>query len=116
MCFQLPAVMLQGLTVVVSPLISLMADQVRQLRRLNVPVLFMNSSQSHEEQREVFSELKRGFAGLLYVAPERFVGGMHSVGQNGLLAIGRNRQHFPRDGAEATERVTGSADIGRVRR
>lgn len=72
LCFQLPALMLQGLTVVVSPLISLMADQVKQLQRLNVPVLFMNSSQSHEEQREVFSELKRGFAGLLYVAPERF--------------------------------------------
>ena len=54
LCFQLPALMLQGLTVVVSPLISLMADQVRQLRRLNVPVLFMNSSQSHQEQREVF--------------------------------------------------------------
>jgi ATP-dependent DNA helicase RecQ len=72
LCFQLPALMLQGLTVVVSPLISLMADQVRQLRRLNVPVLFMNSSQSHQEQREVFWELKRGFEGLLYVAPERF--------------------------------------------
>ena len=72
LCFQLPAVMLQGLTVVVSPLISLMADQVRQLQHLSVPVLFMNSSQSHQEQREVFSELKRGFAGLLYVAPERF--------------------------------------------
>ncbi len=72
LCFQLPALMLQGLTVVVSPLISLMADQVKQLQRLNAPVLFMNSSQSHEEQREVFSDLKRGFAGLLYVAPERF--------------------------------------------
>ena len=72
LCFQLPALLLQGLTVVVSPLISLMADQVKQLRQLGVPVLFMNSSQSHEEQREVFSELKRGFAGLLYVAPERF--------------------------------------------
>ena len=72
LCFQLPALMLQGLTVVVSPLISLMADQVKQLQRLNVPVLFMNSSQSQEEQREVFSELKQGFSGLLYVAPERF--------------------------------------------
>ena len=72
LCFQLPALLLQGLTVVVSPLISLMADQVKQLRQLGVPVLFINSSQSHEEQREVFSELKRGFAGLLYVAPERF--------------------------------------------
>ena len=72
LCFQLPALMLHGLTVVVSPLISLMADQVKQLQHLNVPVLFMNSSQGREEQREVFTKLKRGFAGLLYVAPERF--------------------------------------------
>ncbi len=72
LCFQLPAVALNGLTVVVSPLISLMADQVKQLQTLNVPVLFMNSSQNHEEQRKVFAELKKGFAGLLYVAPERF--------------------------------------------
>ena len=72
LCFQLPALMLQGLTGVVSPLISRMAEQVKQLRRLGVPVLCMNSSQNHEEQREVFSHLKRGFAGLFYVAPERF--------------------------------------------
>jgi ATP-dependent DNA helicase RecQ len=72
LCFQLPAVAMNGLTLVVSPLISLMADQVKQLQRLNVPVLFMNSSQSHDEQRKVFVDLKRGFAGLLYVAPERF--------------------------------------------
>ena len=72
LCFQLPALALDGLTVVVSPLISLMADQVKQLQRLRVPVLFMNSSQNHEEQHQVLAELKRGFAGLLYVAPERF--------------------------------------------
>lgn len=72
LCFQLPALVLKGLTVVVSPLISLMADQLKQLQRLNVPALYINSSQSHEDQRTVFSELKRGFAGLLYVAPERF--------------------------------------------
>ena len=72
LCFQLPALAMDGLTVVVSPLISLMADQVKQLQRLSVPVRFMNSSQNHEEQRKVFAELKKGFAGLLYVAPERF--------------------------------------------
>lgn len=72
LCFQLPALAMDGLTVVVSPLISLMADQVKQLQRLSVPVLFMNSSQNHEEQHQVLAELKRGFAGLLYVAPERF--------------------------------------------
>ncbi len=45
LCFQLPALMLKGLTVVVSPLISLMADQVNQLQALGVPVLLLNSSQ-----------------------------------------------------------------------
>ncbi len=72
LCFQLPALAMDGLTVVVSPLISLMADQVKQLQRLSVPVRFMNSSQNHEEQRKVLADLKKGFAGLLYVAPERF--------------------------------------------
>jgi len=72
LCFQLPAVMVRGLTVVVSPLISLMADQVVQLRRLRVPAMLLNSSQSFDEQRQITSALHRGFQGLLYVAPERF--------------------------------------------
>ena len=72
LCFQLPAVVLQGLTLVVSPLIALMADQVRQLEALQVPVLLLNSSQSSQEQRSALNRLKQGFTGLLYVAPERF--------------------------------------------
>ncbi len=72
LCFQLPALVLRGLTLVVSPLIALMADQVQQLRALNVPVLFLNSSQPSSEQKAVLAQLHRGFSGLLYVAPERF--------------------------------------------
>ena len=72
LCFQLPAVMMQGLTVVVSPLIALMADQVEHLRRRNLPVLFLNSSQRFVEQSQVYARLRAGFSGLLYVAPERF--------------------------------------------
>jgi ATP-dependent DNA helicase RecQ len=72
LCFQLPAVMLRGLTLVVSPLISLMADQVAQLRRLNIPALLLNSSLTSEQQRQITAALHRGFEGLLYVAPERF--------------------------------------------
>src|SRR5271166_2089592 len=57
LCFQLPALLLQGLTVVVSPLISLMADQVRQLQALGIPVLLLNSSQSSGEQSQVIRKL-----------------------------------------------------------
>jgi ATP-dependent DNA helicase RecQ len=72
LCFQLPALLLKGLTVVVSPLISLMADQVRQLQSLSIPVLLLNSSQEPHEQSQVLSTLRKGFDGLLYLAPERF--------------------------------------------
>src|SRR5579862_5290608 len=72
LCFQLPAVLLKGLTVVVSPLISLMADLVRQLQALGVPAMLLNSSQEAREQSEVLSRLKQGFDGLVYLAPERF--------------------------------------------
>ena len=72
LCFQLPALVLKGLTVVVSPLISLMADQVRQLQTLGVPVLLLNSSLPSSEQSQVLKRLNDGFAGLLYLAPERF--------------------------------------------
>ena len=71
LCFQLPAVVLRGLTVVVSPLISLMADQVQQLRALGVSAAYLNSSQKSDEQREVLEKLERGARGLLYIAPER---------------------------------------------
>ena len=72
LCFQLPALVRKGLTVVVSPLISLMADQVRHLQSIGVPVLLLNSSQPRSEQSQVLAQLRAGFTGLLYLAPERF--------------------------------------------
>ena len=78
LCYQLPAVVGGGLTVVVSPLISLMDDQVRQLRQRNIESAFLNSSQSAAEQRDVLRRVAGdggSYSGLLYVAPERFFGG-----------------------------------------
>ena len=72
LCYQLPAAIQDGLTIVVSPLISLMEDQVQQLRDENIPALLLNSALAPGERREVMRQLDGGFSGLLYVAPERF--------------------------------------------
>ncbi len=72
LCYQLPAAVMGGLTIVVSPLISLMADQVQQLRDEGISAAMLNSVLTPAEQREVVARLQHGFEGLLYVAPERF--------------------------------------------
>ena len=64
--------MLDGVTLVVSPLIALMADQVAQLNTLQIPAMLLNSSQQAMQQRETLHKLRAGFRGILYVAPERF--------------------------------------------
>ena len=68
--YQVPALMFDGLTVVVSPLIALMKDQVEQLRALDVHALFINSSLSSEEYQGNMDAVRRGEIKLLYVAPE----------------------------------------------
>ena len=73
LCYQLPALMLPGVTVIVSPLISLMKDQVDALRERGVyAVALLNSSLSWEEYRAELERLERGEIKLLYIAPERF--------------------------------------------
>jgi ATP-dependent DNA helicase RecQ len=72
LCYQLPAVVQGGLTLVISPLISLMEDQVQQLRDEGIAAAFLNSSLSASMKRETMERLREGFDGLLYVAPERF--------------------------------------------
>ena len=73
LCYQLPALALPGVTLVVSPLIALMKDQVDALKRNGVPAEFLNSAQPREEQVRVQREAFGGDLKLLYVAPERIV-------------------------------------------
>jgi len=68
--YQVPALLFDGLTVVVSPLIALMKDQVEQLRALGVPAVFLNSSLAPEEYQQNMDAIKSGQVKLLYVAPE----------------------------------------------
>ena len=71
LCYQVPALLLDGLTVVVSPLIALMKDQVDALKRRGVAAARLDSSLEGEEARSVYRDLRSGRLRLLYVAPER---------------------------------------------
>lgn len=71
LCFQVPALLLPGLTLVVSPLISLMQDQVRVLQARGVAAAYLSSTQSAETRTAVLAAVERGSLKLLYVAPER---------------------------------------------
>ncbi|MEZ4309432.1 MAG: DNA helicase RecQ [Polyangiaceae bacterium] len=73
LCFQLPAVLRQGLTLVVSPLIALMKDQVDSLTAAGIPATFLSSTLEADESRARLKNLRRGEYRLLYVAPERLL-------------------------------------------
>jgi ATP-dependent DNA helicase RecQ len=72
LCYQLPAMILDGVTLVVSPLIALMKDQVDALHARGLPATFINSSISESEQRARIDSLRRREHKLVYIAPERF--------------------------------------------
>jgi RecQ family ATP-dependent DNA helicase len=72
LCYQLPALLLEGTTVVVSPLVALMKDQVDALRARGIAATFVNSSLPEGERQERQAALRRGEYRLVYVAPERF--------------------------------------------
>ncbi|MBA0036645.1 ATP-dependent DNA helicase RecQ [Pantoea sp. BIGb0393] len=119
LCYQIPALVREGLTLVVSPLISLMKDQVDQLLANGVAAACLNSTQTREQQQQVFADCRSGKLKLLYIAPERLmmdnfldslhqwnpvmlaVDEAHCISQWGhdfrpeYGSIGQLRQHFP---------------------
>jgi ATP-dependent DNA helicase RecQ len=72
LCYQLPALLREGTAVVISPLISLMKDQVDAARENGIAAVFMNSSQDQRELADIHRRLKGNQVKLLYIAPERF--------------------------------------------
>lgn len=71
-CYQVPGLMLSGTTIVISPLISLMKDQVDQLKAMGINAAYINSSLTQKQQKEIEQDLISGHIQFLYVAPERF--------------------------------------------
>ncbi len=71
LCYQIPAMLMAGVTLVVSPLISLMKDQVDALNDNDIPATFINSTLDYSEMRDRFEVLQAGRIKLLYVSPER---------------------------------------------
>lgn len=74
LCYQVPALLFDGLTLVISPLISLMTDQVMALRDAGVPAAFINSSLSEAQLKTVYSRMRERAYKIIYVAPERLTG------------------------------------------
>jgi ATP-dependent DNA helicase RecQ len=74
LCYQVPALLLGGVTLVISPLIALMKDQVDALRMNGIPAAFLNSSLSGGEQDSILRDLRNNQLKLLYVSPERLLG------------------------------------------
>ena len=71
LCFQLPAILQDGLTVVISPLISLMKDQVDALVQNGINAAYINSSLTQDEINDIITDIKRGDIKIVYIAPER---------------------------------------------
>ena len=74
LCYQIPALLLDGLTIVISPLIALMKDQVDALRLNGIAAAYINSSLTSEEISDIYEQLNKNEIKLLYVSPERLLG------------------------------------------
>jgi len=75
LCYQIPALVLEGVTLVISPLIALMKDQVEALHTHGINAAFVNSSQSNEEQDKIWLAAKAGALKLIYISPEKLFSG-----------------------------------------
>ena len=93
LCYQLPALMRKGLTVVISPLIALMRDQVAQLTANGVPAAALVSANSREENERILGELSRGALKLLYLAPERLAGSVGLLRRAGVCLLAVDEAH-----------------------
>jgi ATP-dependent DNA helicase RecQ len=95
LCYQAPALLREGLTVVISPLISLMQDQLAGLRESGVPAAMLSSAQDGRAKREVYAQLEGGGVKLLFVAPERLVqpGFLAELGQLRLSGLVVDEAH-----------------------
>ena len=80
-CYQVPALMLDGICIVISPLISLMKDQVDALRANGISAAFLNSSQSFDEQQAILESCYKKEIGLLYVSPEKLIAELGMITQ-----------------------------------
>lgn len=97
LCYQIPALMLEGLTVVVSPLIALMKDQVDALRLNGIQAAYINSTQTHQEQETILREARLKKLKLLYLAPEKLLGNsmafLHTLEAFGISLIAIDEAH-----------------------
>ncbi|MEX2232739.1 MAG: RecQ family ATP-dependent DNA helicase [Cyclobacteriaceae bacterium] len=97
LCFQIPALMLDGLTIVVSPLIALMKDQVDALRLNGIQAAYINSTQTYQEQEAVVRDARHKKLKLLYLAPEKLLGNsmafLHTLAAFGISLIAIDEAH-----------------------
>jgi len=93
MCYQLPALLFKGVTLVISPLIALMKDQVDGLKANGVPADFYNSSQASEEQQLILQKVAEQKIKLLYVAPESLAGLSHILTETYISCVAIDEAH-----------------------
>jgi len=97
LCYQIPALMLEGLTIVVSPLIALMKDQVDALRLNGILAAYLNSSQTYQEQETILHAARNKEIKLLYLAPEKLLGNsmalLHTLRAAGISLIAIDEAH-----------------------